>query len=539
MTEQKPPPGSESPELMTTLSRRNFMKYTAAAGATALGGGLLDACGSGSTATTTTAGSSGKPKRGGTLRVGLTGGGTNDTLDPNLTITIPAFAGLAMLYDTVLRFDDDMVTHPSLATEVTSNSDATVWTIRLRDGVTFHNGKDLTADDLAYTFHRIIKGKPPSLEADLLPIDVTSMKKLDRLTLQVTTTQPWSMMTQVLPADFNFPVVPIDFDPHHPVGTGPFKFESFTPGVQLIVTKNPDYWVTGLPYLDGIKITEYTDETSQVNAMLANQEDAIGAISGSSLPEMTSHSNLDTIISKTGGWNPICMRMDVAPFNDVRVRQALRLVVDRPEMLEIVFDGHGLVANDLFGIFDPVYDHSIPQRVQDIGQAKHLLKKAGQEDLTVTLTTAAVAAGAVNQCQVFQQQAKAAGATINLQTVQTSELYGPNYLSWHFSVDTWGYASYFPQARFSNIPPPILNECHFNEPAYTSLFSEAMKTVDTTKLTDLAHEMQMIEYNTGGYIIPLNYPIIDVVTDRVKGAQPSECGLSFNFFQQFKSMWFA
>jgi peptide/nickel transport system substrate-binding protein len=531
---------STSGPVETGRGRRDFLKLAAGATGIALGGALLDACSSSASPSTsgtrTTA-----AKRGGTLRVGLTGGGSDDSLNPNLTITIPAFAGLAMLYDCLISLDDHMVPHYALATEVSPNSDATVWTIRLRDGVTFHNGKDLTADDLAFTFNWIVKGNsvsPPSLEAKLLPIDLASMKKLDRLTLQVPCTRPWSMMSQVLPANFTFPVLPEGFDPKHPVGTGPFKLVSFTPGVQLTTERNPDYWITGLPYLDGVRITEYTDETSQVNAMLSGVEDAMGAISGASLPSVEQDSNLKAIISKTGGWNPICMRMDVPPFNDVRVRQAMRLLVDRQQMLDLVFYGHGLVANDLFGIFDPVYDRSIPQRVQDVPQAKFLLKQAGQEGLNVTLTTAAVAAGAIQQCEVFAQQASAGGVHVSLQTIPTSQLYGPEYLSWHFSVDTWAYTFYFPQARFSNVYPPILNECHFSIPAYTALFNEAMRTVEFNKLAELAHEMQTIEWNQGGYIIPINYPIIDVVSKRVFGAQPSEVGQSFNFFQQFKTMWF-
>ena len=346
------------------------------------------------------------------------------------------------------------------------------------------------------------------------------------------------MMKQVLPANFTFPVLPEGFDPKHPVGTGPFKLVSFTPGVQLTTERNPDYWITGLPYLDGVKVTEYADETSEVNAILSGVEDAIGAITGPSLSSIQQDSNLKAIISKTGGWNPICMRMDVAPFNDVRVRQAMRLLVDRPQMLDLVFHGHGLVANDLFGIFDPVYDRSIPQRVQDVAQAKFLLKQAGQEGLNVTLTTADVAAGAVEQCTVFAQQASAGGVHVSLQTIPTAQLYGKSYLSWPFSVDTWAYTFYYPQARFSNVYPIILNETHFNIPAYTALFNEAMRTVESSKLTELAHEMQMIEWNQGGYIIPVNYPIIDVVSKRVFGAQPSKVGQSFNFFQQFKTMWF-
>src|SRR5207245_6590854 len=121
-----------------------------------------------------------------------------------------------------------------------------------------------------------------------------------------------------------------------------------------------------------------------------------------------SHSALAILEGQGADWRPLCMAIDMPPFDDVKVRQAMRLIVDRNAMLQQVFSGHGRVANDLYSPFDPAYDSSLPQRHQDIAQAKSLLKKAGQDNLTVDLHTTDVAAGMGDSATIFANQSKAA-----------------------------------------------------------------------------------------------------------------------------------
>ena len=130
------------------------------------------------------------------------------------------------------------------------------------------------------------------------------------------------------------------------------------------------------------------------------------------LPQLQSNGDTVVIDNPAGGWLPITMRVDQAPFNDVRVRQAFRLIVNRPQMVEQVLSGHGQVGNDLYGRFDPAYDSSLPQRQQDIEQAKSLLKAGGpSRTWPSTLVTGSILAGVPEESQVFAQQASAAGVT--------------------------------------------------------------------------------------------------------------------------------
>jgi peptide/nickel transport system substrate-binding protein len=515
-----------------SLSRREVLAGVAGAGAALSAGSLLGACGSTSAAPPQHAG---RPRRGGTLRAGLSGGTSSDTVDPLNPLNETDYARVYQLYDMLVTLDRNARPVMALAEEVTPNSDATLWTVRLRSGVTFHNGKDLTADDVIYTFRQILNPKSPAAGASAMSfVDAAGMKKLDRLTVQVPCFRPFATFYDTLPL-YYYSIIPVGFDPKNPVGTGPFKYKSFTPGLQSVFTRNDHYWQDGLPYIDQVVITDYSDEASQVNALLANQVDAVNLLSAQSITTISS-GGAEVVISKAGGWTPFTMRVDQAPFSDVRVRQAMRLIVDRKKMMDIVFRGYGTLGNDVFGIWDPEYDHLLPQRQQDIPQAKYLLKKAGRAGLTTTIVTGDIAEGIVEAAQVFKQQASAAGVTVNIDRVTPSEFFGPNYLRWTFAQDFWGYYGYLPQVGFATLPKSPYNETHWDDPHYIALYNQALATVDNARRTAIAHEMQRIDHESGGYIIPYFPPLIDGHAARVHGIAPARVGRPlFNY--DFKILW--
>ncbi len=519
------------------LDRRQFLRKAGVSGAVVAAGGVWLGHGSSRSAMPRTAARDGaRPKRGGTLRAGLTGGTSADTLDANDGLNVVDFARLAQLYNPLVMLDDEALTKLVLAEEITPNDKATAWTIRLRSGVTFHNGKDLTADDVIFTLRRITNAKSPLPgAAGFSTMDSAGIKRLDALTLEVPFHTPNSVFDQTLAAAYyDCYIVPAGYDPHKPVGTGPFKYVSFTPGEESVFERNDDYWQAGLPYADQVVTTDFADETSQVNGLLSGQIDVVNLLDASAI-DTVKNGGADVVISDGGGWTPFTMRVDVAPFNDVNVRQAMRWIVDRPEMLELIFAGHGTIGNDIFSIWDPAYDRAIPQRHQDIAYAKHLLKKAGHEDLHVTLVAADISQGTVEAAEVLQQQARAAGVTIDLRTVTSTTLYGPNYLKWTFAQDYWYYGRYVPQVSYCTLPVSPFNETHFDDPKYTSLYDDALATVDTAKRTEIAHEMQLIDYDSGGYIIPYFPPVVDGHARNVHGIVPCRTGiqLSNNDFANF------
>ena len=415
--------------------------------------------------------------------------------------------------------------------------------MRLRKGVTFHNGKDLGAEDVIYTFQRILDPKAPLLGANFIKtMDIANAKVLDPLTVQIPFHSPFGYFP-ACQATYFFFIVPVGYaapgkvNPKHPIGTGPFKFESFTPGTQSVFTRNENYWQSGQPYVDRLVISDFPDETSQLNALESNELDLVDALSGTSIPTVKGAGG-KILVSNGEAFGPFTMRTDQAPFNDVRVRQAMRLIVDRPQMLELLFNGTGSIGNDLFCIFDSTYDHSLPQRHADVDQAKSLLKKAGQENLTVTLVTADVGAGSVKAAQIFAQQAKAAGVTVNLNQITSQDLYGPNYLKWTFAQDDWNYNPYVLNAQNACLPGGEFNECHVDYPPYTRLWGQLAATLDTNRQAEITHEMQMMEYEglASGFIIPYFIPAIDGMGKNVNGLTASKTGNPLGGFD-LQSVW--
>jgi peptide/nickel transport system substrate-binding protein len=466
----------------------------------------------------------------------MTGGGSSDTLDAQALVSLPDQARILQLYNSLVEFDLDAKLKMSLAEEITPNAAATEWTVRLRPGIEFHNGKLLTADDLIFSFQRIMNPKSPKPgAAQLSLLDYKRLKKIDNRTVRFPFTSPFSPFVQLL-ADYYYFVVPVGYDPQRPVGTGPFKYKSFTPGQQSVFVRNDRYWESGLPYVDEVIISDFTDETSQINGLLSGQVDAIESLSATSVSALQSQGQ-KVLISKTGSYTPITMRVDVAPFNDVRVRQALRYVIDREQMLKLVFGGYGQIGNDLFSLYDPDYDHGIPQRTQELDRAKALLKSAGHSGLHVSLTSSPIAAGVTLCAQVFAEQARGAGITVDIQSVTPTDMFGLNYLKWPFAFDTWPAIYFLTNVGEGQVPGSPYNESHFSNPRFTQLYNQALRTVNPVTQREIIHEMQTIYWNEGGYIIPYFTPAIDAHSPKLQGVTPGrELSLS-NF--GFKTFWFA
>jgi peptide/nickel transport system substrate-binding protein len=308
-------------------------------------------------------------------------------------------------------------------------------------------------------------------------------------------------------------------------------FQSFTPGQRSVFTRNPHYWKTGLPYVDTLTIIDFSDSISLQDALTTGVVQGAGTLDGSQIAALANVSGVTTVVSQSGSITPFTMRVDQAPFNNPDVRQALRLVVDRQQLIDSALDSYGTVGNDVFSPYDPDFDHAL-RRQADIPQAKHLLKQAGHDSLTVTLVTSAVATGTVAMATVLKQQAAAAGITINLQNVQPGVFFGPNYLKWTFSQDYYNYSPYLPQVAYSMLPKSPFNETHTDDAHYNSLYAQANSTFNASTRKQILYEMQEYDFNFGGYIIPAYIDSLDAYSDKITGYTPAKVGQplsDFNF----------
>ena len=494
-------------------------------------GGVLGACGGdddGGDQQGTPAQSEGKLKTGGTLRVGATGGGAKDTIDAHRPTVDTDIMRCWNLYESLaVRTPDFSELQMLLAESIEPEKTPKQWTVRLKQGITFHNGKPVTADDVIFSLRRITDPKDPKVGAASIGyIDRGGLKKMDDLTVRI----PLQLANAGFPDDlgqyFNS-IVPTDYDPKNPVGTGPFKYDSFTPGEQSKFLKNPDYWESGKPYADELIIIDFNDDTARVNALLGGQVDAITTLPAAQIANVQANPNFKVLISETGAWQPFTMRIDAAPFDDNRVRQAMRLIVDRQQMVDQVLSGQGRIANDLYAPYDENYASDLPQREQDLEQAKSLLKQAGKEGLTVELVTAPVFQGIVEAAQVFTEQAKGAGVNVKLRKVDSGTFYGDNYLKWPFAQDFWATRVYLAQVAQGDLPNSPFNETHWGAGKFEDLINQARAELDEAKRKEILIEAQTMQYEEGGYIIPYFSNIIDGYSAKLGGFVEAKSGFPF------------
>jgi peptide/nickel transport system substrate-binding protein len=503
------------------LSRRQLFQYSGLAAAAVAGSSLLAACGGGDDGGGGGGGGGGGQNSGGQLTHGATGGGSKDTLDAHIPTTAADIARCNNLYEPLFFFNNNYEVVPALAESLEPSKDAKSWSIKLRQGVTFHNGKTMTPDDVVATFKRVCTPGAPlnagSLLSTIIDLDATKPDGKDGVVLVLK--KPLAIVDLLL-AEYTFGMVPADYDPKNPVGTGAFSYESFTPGKTSTFKKFGDYW--GDPaFVDSLVIQDFADDQAKVNALLAGQVQTIDNLPYNLVDSVKGQGG-NVLEAETGAWVPFTMRVDAAPFNDKRVRQAMRLIADRQQMIDQALSGYGTLGNDLYAPLDEAYiGDDVPQREQDIEQAKSLLKSAGQDGLQVELFTGDdIGSAAPASAALFKEQAKAAG--VDVKVVKKSPFYGDDYLSYTFGQDFWNTRKYIPQAYAGSMPTAPYNETHWNDPKYIQLVESAFGEPDDGRRNSLIQDAQKIEYDEGGYIVWGFRRQLDGYGQNVQGLEPSK-----------------
>lgn len=491
----------------------------------------------------------GQAKRGGTFRLAVSGGST-DFIDGQHIVAKSDIARLMTGWEGLAYFDENYRIKLALAEELTAEK-ANQYLIRVRDGIEFHNGKTLTIDDVVYSIRRT---KNPKLKlfgnAGFGAIDLNRIRKLDSRTARLTLSRPDVTLMEAF-AQYFQGIVPVGYQPSavgkgplQYVGTGPFKVESFTPGRESVHVRNENYWRTGQPYFDEVRIINFPDDAAKVNALLSGQIDAMTDVPFAQVPVVRRRSNLKVYTAQTGAWTPLCMRVDVAPFRDVRVRRAMRLLINRPQAVRQGLSGFGRVANDIYSPFDPAYaGDEFPQRRYDPEQARSLLRSAGREGLSVELVTSPADTGMVEGATIFAQNAKAGGVNVTVRNVDGGTIYGDQYLKWPFSADYWGTRNYLQQVAAGVLKTAPFNETHWDAyPGYKrfeSLYRQALATVDDRKRAQIIKEMQRMEYQDGGLIIWGFKNLTDAYSSKVGGFKVDRGTLNLNKYGNgFRTIYF-
>jgi peptide/nickel transport system substrate-binding protein len=376
-----------------------------------------------------------------------------------------------------------------------------------------------------YTFRYMADPKTGSFNAFVTTfMDLNAMKKLDGLTISLPMKVPFAALPGLFMCSGYGVIQDGTTSFAHPIGTGPFKFVSWTKGQSSLFVRNQNYWISGKPYVDELEMFSIPDTSARMNALLGGQVDAAIAVPYSQGVQYLGQGNSAPIrIMVTETPQEVYFTMGVAhkPFDDVRVRQAMRLIVNRPQMIEQVQFGLGKVGNDNFGLGYSLYDNQLPQRVQDIEQAKALLKQAGQENLTVTLSSSTTSAGQLEMATLFAQQATAAGVKVNVRNLPATTYYSTGWPNYAFGQTQWSGTTidYFWANHI--LPGAYNNDTQWNDQRTIKLCQAALQEPDETKSRELWFEFQKDMYDYGAMIHWGTSPYVDGLGKRVGGAQPN------------------
>ena len=521
---ERPREGADN--LDPRISRKQFL-HGAAGVSLALGaGGLLSACGGdddgGTTAAATTAASE-DIKRGGVFRVGHVGGGKSEGFNPGVGGGWIDTSRQYQIYDPLTRVNPDLTQAPGLALEWNKNDDGTVYEVKLRPDVVFHNGKVvrrrrrhlLAPPDGRREAHRPLRGRehqPRRAEEDRRPDGRDPAQEPER--------RPRGLVRQRHDGDGGTTATPTTRS-----RTAPARSSSrpFTPGERSHSLANTDYWDEGKPYVDAWEDISIDDADARLNALLSGEIDAMSQLG---YPQAKAHlATGDINVLNAPSPSMLCfyMAVDMPPFDDRRVRQAFRLIPDRQALIDGAISGFGTLGNDLFGKGYKYFAEDLPVREADPEQAKALLKEAGHENLEVTLHTSDAVPGFVESATLFAQQAKAAGVTVNIKKEDPSAFFDTSllYTKLDFSQDFWAAGSLGAWFELALLSDRRVERDALEKPETDALIREAQGAPDEETAEEKFRELQQTQYDEGGYIIWTNINIVDALANYVKGIVPS------------------
>ena len=528
------------------LSRRDFIRRASVVGISApLLGSILAACSSSSSSPSSSSSSSsasasagGAP--GAVIKAGISTPGA--AINP---LTVTDQGGLDMLAQTgeyLCLATQKLTLQPVLATSWSSNSTADVWTFKIRQGVKFHDGSPLTADDVVYTYKlQTGPGKNSALGGVLAPAGVV---KVDDYTVAFHLEAPNGNFPYLTSSEnYNMIIIPNNYDPtkwqSSFVGTGPFVLSSYTPKVGANFTRNESYWGTkALP--SQTQFTFYDTQPPSILALTGGTIDVLGQFSVTG-GEALLNGSYNVIKLKASTHRELSMRCDQAPFTDPRVRQAIALTLNRPQIVTALFKGAADVGNDSpFWSGFASTDTSIAQRTQNISQAKSLLAAAGHPNgfttTLVTENTQEIPAFA----QIVAQSAAAIGVKINLNVEQQSKYLGnyefgtSDWLDGTMSLVDYGHRSVpnlFLGAPLQTINTKtstgVWNAAHFSNSQYDKLSAQYVAALDLSTQRSIAGQIQTLLLNETPIIYAYFYNYLTATAMGVTGVYPTAIGHLF------------
>ena len=432
------------------------------------------------------------------------------------------FQVVIMTQNRLVRKDLKGVTSAELATDWSANADATEWTFNLRKGVKFHDGSDFDAEDVKYSLMRV---KDPEIgsPAKKSMSSVTDIEVVDAHTVKMKLNTSFADFPLLL-TDYRLRMIPNgsgDTIGKTGIGTGPFKVEKFDAEGTTILKANADYW-EGAPEISEVHVIAIPDGQARVQALLTGQIDMNRYVPFNQKKIFDGNSKFNVSVIPTGNWRGMVMRTDTAPFDDARVRKAVRIAVDRQELVDLVMGGAATVSCDTPVAPSDQYrmDKKCPQQS---ATAKKLLKEAGYPDgieMTIHVSTKEPTWPTI--AEVLQQQLAKANIKVDIQMTPSKSYWNETWMKKAVAMTRWNerpadsalHEIYHSGAKW--------NESYFKNPAFDQNLADARGELNFKKRKAAYINAQKTLFEEAGTLIPYHVSKLVVTSSKVKNLDEVE-----------------
>lgn len=517
------------------IGRRDFLGRAAAAGIVLTAGASLP---SGSAGAAT-------PKKGGHMKLAMAHGSTSDTIDPAIIENGFQWTLMYAIANPLTEIAADGSLRPALAESWDVSDDATLWSFRLRKGVTFQDGRPFTAQDVLANLRYHTKADSKSVAKPIMA-QIAEMKADGKhgVTIRL---KSGNADFAVSLSSGNLAMFPAkgeaDIDWQSANGTGGYKLDRFEPGVSATFSRQPTYWKDGAAHADRVDLLAIPDSAARTNALITGEVHAIDQVDLKTVKLLKTVR--DVFVEETTGplHYEFTMQTDKAPFNDVNVRRALKSAVDRTALLGKVLQGHGSLGNDhpIGPSYHPYHAADLEQTIYDPDKARWHLKQSGLTSLSVDLSTSEAAfAGATDAAILFQDAARPAGISINVIREPFDGYWSTVWGKKPWCLSYWGgYATPDEMYTTGYAEGAAWNTYNWVDPVFQALMKKARSQTDVAERTALYREMQRIGRDDGPTIIPMFANAVFARRSAIAHAEQVSALRAFDGRQIIERWWMA
>jgi len=434
-----------------------------------------------------------------TLRYVAVGAAASATNDPHGGILNQSdLVRFALTYDVLAKPGADGETELRLAESITPDAALTHWTVRLRTDATFTDGQPVAAADVLFSLRRL-HTKSAENFGRMQMFDLDAAKVVDQHTVELVTTKPYAEVPRALESvTFVVPDATTDFT-KPVVGSGPFRMTGGTP--EAAVLERNDRWWGSAPALRRVEIRAVADPQARAQAVLSGQADVAASVNPATAKQVDGNAEFAVVHREAITLYPFVMRLDQPPFDDNRVRAAVKLAADREALVDKVFLGYGRTGNDLITPADPS-SPDLPARTRDLDRARQLLADAGHADgLTLTLHTTTSYPGMDTAALLFAEQLGEIGIDVEVKTAPPDTYWTEVWGKEAFYVGFFGGIPFLDVARVSLLSGGPTNETGWQRPDWDAGFDAALATADPAERTRMLGALQTTLRDEGGYLV--------------------------------------